>query len=282
MYRVSIMVYCGSKTIVPRGKVRATQEVQCGPQIRAFGRHVVRGDQAKAALAQWGSGKGCGKRSPTSVQGNCTRQFRLFGLLPIIESASDVHRRTFVAKTKEEHRRLPQVDITPPHAYTQNKYEGNIPSGATTVFCSVLWSQAEDDAARQPQNIPDGVGFAFGYFSPRLDKEKTITFNIVHVYVNPPYRGGKLPGQGVSISSLVVGELVKGVTYRVNEVNGKARNVRIQVDPVAPCFQLGNPQYMNTKRSNVLEDMYAGAGFSVIPLPHEGRQRRKVELIVRV
>jgi|TARA_B100001094_G_scaffold317653_1_gene360324 hypothetical protein len=276
------MVYCGSKNIVPRGKIRATQEVQCVRQIRAFGRQVVRSDQAKATLAQWGSGKGCGKRNPSSVQGNCTRQFRLFGLLPIIESASDVHRRTFVAKTKTEHRQLPQVIITPPHAYTQNKYEGNIPSGATTVFCSVIWSQAEDGAALRPQTIPDGVGFAFGYFSPRLEKEKTITFNIVHVYANPPYRGGKLHAQGVSISSLVVSEFVKGITYRAKEVNREARNVRIQVDPGAPCFQLGNPQYMNAKRSKALENMYVGAGFSVIPLPYEGRQRRKVELITRV
>lgn len=273
------MVYCGSKNIVPRGKVRATQEVQCGPQIRAFGRRVVRNDQARATLAQWGGGKGCGKRSPTSVQGSCTRQFRLFGLLPIIESASDLHRRTFVAKTKAEHRELPQVNISPPHPYTQNKYEGNIPSGATTVFCSVIWSKAENGAALRPQNIPDGVGFAFGYFSPRLEKEKTITFNTVHVYANPPYRGGKLL---TGISSLIVSEFVKGITYRAKEVNREARYVRIQVDPGAPCFQLGNPQYMNAKRSKVLEDMYVGAGFSVVPLPHEGRQRRKVELIVRL
>jgi hypothetical protein len=278
------MVYCGNKNIIPRGKAKATQEFQCDRQIRAFGRRVVRSDQAKATLAQWGSGRGCGKRSPTSVQGSCTRQFRLYGLLPIIESASDVQRRTFVAKTIAEHRtNLPIVDFKPPHAYTENKYTGEtLPRGATTVFCSVIWSQAENGAEHRPQNIPDGVGFAFGYLSPRLERQKTMICNIVHVYTNPPYRGGKLHGQDVSISSLVVRKFVEGVIFRAKEVNGQVQNVRIQIDPQAPCFQLGNKQYMTEKRSQVLEDMYVGAGFSVIPLPVEGAQRRKVERIVNL
>lgn len=277
--------YCGGKPLPPRGRTLATREEECVRQVRTFGRRVVRDENAARALngARWGSGKNCGKRTPSSVQGNCAQQFRLYGLLPIIDSVADLRRKTFVAGTAEEHARFPRVRFHPPHPYTQNRYEGNIQRGAISVFCSIVWSQAEDAATMNPQSLPDGVGFGFGYFLPRFTRGNVITFNIVHVNVNPPYRrGGATASADTSISSYVVRELVKGITQRARTVHPAARSVLVQVDPDAPCFQLGNPQYMSARRSNALEAMYTGAGFTVVPLPFEGPSRRKVEMTVKL
>lgn len=229
MHRKLKMPYCGGKLQIPRGRALATREEQCVRQIRTFGRRVVRNEDATRTLdnARWGSGQNCGKRNPLSVQGNCARQFRLYGLLPIIESESDLRRRTFVARTKEEHTRFPRVQFHPPHPYTQNRYEGNIQRGATSVFCSVVWSLAEDVAVMNPQGLPDGVGFGFGYFLPRLTRGNVITFNIVHVNVNPPYRrGSSTAATGSSISSYVVREFVKGITQRARSI--KCRSIQMR------------------------------------------------------
>ena len=284
--------YCGGKEEPPRGRSHATSPTQCARQIRAYGKRVVRDDtsqqEATNAGLRMSDGKGrkCGrKNSPNARQGNCSRQHRLYGLLPIISSRLDVHRQGFFARTLEEHVNLPNVTFATNHPYTVRAYHGI--NGAVnkisrgTVFCSVVWKDAEhpDAAKMNPQMLPDGVGFGFGYFAPhsRTGDRSHIHFYIVHVFVNPPFRRGE--GGGAHVSSIVVEEFVEAVKYRArHELH--ANKITFTIDPEAKCFQLGNTQYMTERQSQSFEDMYTNAGFEVIPLPSEGRNRRRVQLVV--
>lgn len=278
--------YCGGKADPPRGRLHAIAVAQCPRQIRAFGHRVVRDEPARAtaaaAAAAWG-GRRCGaKNSPDAVQGNCRSQHRLYGLLPIVASRADLWRGVFRAHTPAEHAQLPRVVLRPVHPYTQRAYEGindAVNRGALgTLFCSVVWRGADDRvaAAREPQRAPDGIGFAFGHFVKRRGPGSHAAFHIVHVNVNPPYRRGQ--GGGAHVSSWIVEELVAAVKHHARSVLGATR-VTLEVDPLAPCFQLGNTDHMSERRSQTLEDMYTRAGFSVIPMPSAGRHRRRVELV---
>lgn len=281
--------YCGGKHSPPRGRATATSATQCSRQVRAFGRRVVRDDPprtaAAAKAATWG-GERCGrKNSPNAVQGNCGRQHRLYGLLPILETRSDLRRVSSLVNTKEDHETLPLVEFEKDHPYTVHAYEGiNGPVSKVslgTLFCSVVWAGAPNvaAAAREPQSAPDGVGFGFGYFlRAKRTSNRLLHFHIVHVHVNRPYRRGR--EGGAHVSSFVVEEFVAAIKHRARTLG--AQQVTITIDKEAPCFQLGNREYMTDKRSQTLESMYTRAGFEVVPMPHEGKRgeyRRRVELV---
>ena len=335
------MLYCGAKEEAPKGREKAKKPDQCIRQIRAFGRNVVEGGPHAVGLRRLLNNKGsttkfgkdaaqnanCGKRTPGATQPDCTRQFRLFGLLPIVEKEEDIETKVFLItrkktdtsgeNAKSNHQKLlPKVKLD--HAYTKGKYEGIIPRGTTTLFCSVISKMTKDKktAFENPQKLPFGVGFAFGYFLNKLNKT-TLTFNIVHVSLNAPYRKGKkdqpreppktTPTKPppttastptttraartpktpttMSISPLIVRALVNAIKSKAKDVptekGKKATEVLIQVDPEAPCFQLGNPQYMNEKRSQTLQNMYTAANFKVVPLIN-GKTRRKVERTIQL
>jgi predicted ATPase len=98
----------------------------------------------------------------------------------------------------------------------------------------------------------------------------------VSVFLNKAYRKGRK--RETNLSSSILEHLCTAVRRRGN-AKGMAR-IRVTVDPNAPCFQMGNRQHMTDEKSMSLQNMYEGAGFDVVPLPHEGRNRRTVERII--
>jgi hypothetical protein len=227
----------------------------------------------------------CGSRNGATVQDNCRSQYRLYGLLPLIESESDLHFRSFPVQDPADFARLPRMRLD--HDYTRNVYEGrNVHSrGRTLLAVSIVWAGLEgaavEAAVRDPTGERGGVGLAFGYF--REDRptrrERQVTFHIVHVYVNPAYRRrSTAKHEGNLISSWIVEKLVAAVRIRARALG--AAQVEVVVDPNAPCFQLGNTQYMTEQRSKALENMYVRAGFEVVPLLERNRRTvRRVEAL---
>lgn len=267
--------YCGSKASPPKGRKKAEHESDCTGQIRAFGRRMARDVPAQDVERVTASGRHCGMRNHDAVMGNCRRQFRLYGVYPIVESRAEVRRRSFVAIGEEGFDALPRVRLT--HPYTKHIYDGSLVQKKPVIFVSVVWEGVDDvDAAAQAPQERGGIGFAFGVLDSAYG-----TFDIVHVNLNRPYRRGG--SEAAVMSSWIVRELVAAVMQRVRS-GGHARmrrsSVTFTVDPIAPCFQLGNAQYMTERQSQGLEDMYAAAGFEVVPLPHEGQRRRTVRLVV--
>ena len=273
--------YCGGKTNPPKGRRNASSPSECKGQVRAFGRRMYMEEKEKAnhlllnakSTSQKGS---CGKRSPSTVLENCVRQKRMYGLLPIVESMSDLKRRSFLAKEEDSFSLLPEIHID--HPYTNRVYTGrNLHTrGKTLLLVSVVWGGVEnvDEAAMSP-TLSGGVGYAFGWFDA-VARSSPLLFNIVHVFLNPAYRRGEERNTG--IAPLIVEQLVSSVLQRGRDnFPSRFTSVRIQVDPNAPCFQLGNSQYMSERKSMSLERMYTDAGFEVVPLPSEGRGRRMVQ-----
>lgn len=270
--------YCGGKSPPPHGRSMATSPTQCKGQVRAYGKRVrfdpVVAVMGRELLQRTG---GCGIRSKTSerVQEDCARQVRLYGLLPAVQDARDLRRRTFFADAPETYAALPRVRLTHPYTHAVHANANAHSRGGDLVFVSVGSERVEDDAwAHAPTDEVGGVGFAFGYFPRGQRGTKARSFHIVHVHVNPPYRKGA--ARASTVSSWVVEQLVASVVARARRLYGADVALTLEVDPNAPCFQLGNPQYMTEQRSQALEDMYVGAGFDVVPLPHEGRRRRTV------
>ena len=284
--------YCGGKPSPPRGRAMATDADACRRQIRAFGRRVVdpgmdarHAPTARALLA----GGEPGGRSPRgrpqcgaingrdARQSDCTRQFRRFGLLPIVEDRDDLRSRSFVwwpaladGGGQEDLPRLPTIK----HAYPNRVYRGESAHsrGKPLVAVSVGVDDDDDDDssaaagawAADPTRTPGGVGLAFGYFS---DARPTFrTFQIVHTHVNPPYRRGSGASEGPEVSSWVVEKLVAAVVRRARglaHARGVAPPARIllQIDENAPCFKLGDPKVMKPAQWAALGRMYEGAGF---------------------
>lgn len=278
--------YCGGKVSAPRGRQHASTETACSRQVRAFGRRLARGqgrEEAGRALLGMEAPRGrrCGSRSPDAVQESCPRQVRRYGLLPVIEARTDLTRRSFLARTAPEYAALPRVP-TPRHPYTATTLEGRNATtrGGTLVFVSVLWSGLGEDAegvAASPTTERGAVGFAFGYFGGRKGHGGVRHFNVVHVHVNPAYRKGP-PGYASTLSSWALEQLTRSVQQRGRELYGPGVAMVVRIDPNAPCFQMGNAEFMTAPKSQQLEDMYAGAGFSIVPLPAEGARRRTAEL----
>lgn len=211
---------------------------------------------------------------------NCSRQFRLYGVYPIVERPSDLSRRSRVAMTPRDFQALPTIKLEEQHAYTVRMYKGLNPhvSGSYPfIFVSVVWKDVGDiDAAAARPQDPGGIGFAFGYLHRGLS-----VFHIVHVNLNRPYRKGI--ARKSRMSSWVLSELVAAVMQRVRNspdlVAGD--HVEFTIDRAAPCFQMGSAN-MTEARSQSLQDIYTRAGFEVVPLPHEGRRRRTVRLELAV
>lgn len=285
--RITTKAYCGGKLDPPNGRTAATSPAQCKGQVRAYGRRVrfdpAATDMGRALLQRAGGGggaTGCGTRPGSSgrVQEDCAAQVRLYGLLPAVDRARDLRRRTFSAAAPEEYAALPRVSLA--HPYTHTVYaNGNFHSrGGDLVFVSVGAEGVADDAwAHAPTTEVGGVGFAFGYFPRGQRGTKARDFYIVHVYVNPPYRKGA--ARTSSVSAWVVEQLVASVVARARRLYGPDVALTFEIDPNAPCFQLGNAQHMTEQRSQALQGMYVDAGFTVVPLPHEGRTRRTVRLV---
>lgn len=256
---------------------------ECRGQIRSFGRRMVDmyEDESNALLkGAQGNVRSCGIRNNGAVLENCRTQERLYGLLPIIESREDLKRRSFLMGHPSMDGGLPNVSSAITHPFTVSAYEGNnfYSKGKVLVFVSILWNGIPDEdidrIARDPTSR-GGVGFAFGYFERVRATHKIHIFNIVHVFVNPAYRKGI--NKKSDVASWVVAELVSGVLYRAKKLYTQGE-ILIQIDPNAPCFQLGNTDHMTETKSMNLQEMYAKAGFNVVPLPLEGRRRRTVEL----
>jgi hypothetical protein len=242
-----------------------------GPDAAVVGRQL---------LQRAGRGGGCGTRPESSgnVQEDCSRQVRLYGLLPVLERASDLRRRTFFANAPETYAALPRVPLTHPYTHAVHANANSHSRGGEVVFVSVGAEGVEEQEwAHAPTENVGGVGFAFGYFPSGQRGKRARSFHIVHVFVNPPYRKGA--ARTSTVSSWVVEQLVASVVARARRLYGSGVVLTLEVDPNAPCFQLGNPQYMTEQRSQSLEDMYVGAGFEVVPLPHEGRRRRTVRFL---
>ena len=262
----------------------ATSPAQCKGQVRAYGKRVrfdpVVAVMGRELLQRAGGGKGgCGMRPQSSgrVQEDCARQVRLYGLLPVVEGARGLRRRTFYADDEASYAALPRVPLTHPYTRTVHANANAHSRGGDLVFVSVGAEGVDDrEWAHAPTDEVGGVGIAFGYFPRGQRGTKARAFHIVHVYVNPPYRKGT--ARTSAVSSWVVEQLVASVVARARRLYGADVALTLEVDPNAPCFQLGNAQYMTERRAQALEDMYVGAGFEVVPLPHEGRRRRTVRL----
>ena len=277
------MPYCGNKARPDA----ATNASQCKGQVRAFGRRVVPDQEARGRSLlslERGKGRRCGLYTTDregAVQEDCSKQWRLYGLLPIVESEADLSRRSFLATRAEEYASLPSVRID--HPLTRRVYEGDSADarGKPLVFVSVVWSGLDEAgkarAAAAPKEEVGAIGYAFGFFAGRAADR---VFHIMQVYVNPAYRKGR--ARRSTVSSLVVGQMVSAVASRARALYGEGRGLTIAPYPDAPCFQLGHPHHLSDPQSDAIEAMYVGAGFDVIPLPHMGRNRRSVELRVRL
>jgi GNAT superfamily N-acetyltransferase len=274
--------YCGGKAGPPDGRPLAASAAQCKGQVRAFGRRLIDAPEAAAARLSAAGGHGCGVRGAAALD-DCRAQVRLYGVLPAVDALGDLHRRTFVAGAADEYDALPRVRVA--HAFATNVLAGRSEHsrGGELVFVSVGVPRDDGDApwAARPTEIAGGVGFAFGYFRPERGGGRRhgggSVFHIVHVYVNPPYRKGGVR-RASQVSSWVLRKLVSAVVARARHHHGPGTPVELTIDPNAPCFQLGNPQYLTAARSDALERVYADAGFERVPLPHEGRSRRTMRL----
>jgi GNAT superfamily N-acetyltransferase len=249
-------MYCGRKS-PPRGKRVATSPHQCRTQIRAYGTHVVSKDIAQellgtapgpvlAELLQNGEGRKCGARLPHAPLRSCARQYRRYGLLPIVTDATDLQRRAFYAKAPDSYAELPKV---PPidHPYTQRALDGinNRSRGKEVVFVSVGSTAVEKSAwVHEPATCAGGVGYGFGYFDDK-GKKGVHVFNIVRIQLNGAYQGAKL-------SHLVLLEFAAAVRERAKAHKYKA--LVVTIDPQAPCFKLRDP---------AARRMYEKAGFTI-------------------
>ena len=175
--------------------------------------------------------------------------------------------RSWIADDPSSYAALPRVDIE--HGYTESVLHGTNPHSRSGTLLFVSVHRAGTRAADHR------VGFAVGYFPRPRSTAREVLFHIVHVHVDPAFRRSRLPH--ARVSSRVVEELVRAVTVRAHRLFPRATSVVLDVDPSAPCFQIGNPEYMSDRRSQTLLDMYRGAGFEVHAMPHLGPTRRRVE-----
>lgn len=287
--------YCGGKASPPNGRVHASSVTQCARQVRAYGRRMVSVGRTRGR-ALLGSASNepprrCGARNGTARQDDCTRQVRLYGLLPVVESRSDLRRRTWIANDAVGYASLPTAPPAAEHGYTDGvlRNTNRHSRGKELVFVSVGAGDGGDGWASNPVRTPGGVGYAFGYFDhvTRKPSRRTqeLSFNVVSIYVNPPYRKGV--ARQTDVSSWVVEKLVLSVAARARVLRRdfgwhNVRRVRVTVDPEAPCFQLGHEHHMTSQKSAALERMYVGAGFDVLPLPHLGTHRRTVVRVIKL
>ena len=269
--------YCGGKS--PGGR-RLGTEAECSRHGRAFGRRLLSTTEDPTTLAALQGGTGasagrCGKRRPAAAQETCARQVRLYGVLPAIDAAADLHRRSVLGTH-------PPAVPSPRHPYSASVLAGTNAHSrdGTLLFVSVVWAGLDATqtaaAAADPTRARGGVGYAFGYF---VASRRERVFHVVQVYVNPAYRRGP-PGYASQVSSWVLAELVAAVRQRAREdLYGPGIPLVVRIDPNAPCFQMGNPHHMSAAQSDRLEAMYLGAGFARVSLEAvEGRGRRTAEL----
>lgn len=268
--------YCGYKSRSPSGAEIGTDARQCAKQVRRFGRRMVPDDQVEEWMGRDGdvwsdTGSGCGRRGGARMS-ECRRHFRLYGVLPVLESADDLVHSCFVATARADlSRTMPRV--RPDHGYTDRVLSGdNVHSrdARAVVFVSVAWRGAGREALASPDATRGGVGFAVGYFPPtrrrkpsRRADDVAHPFHIVRVHVNPPYRRG--PGATFHVAAEVVRRLVEEVGRQGASLLPPGSTVRCQVDPNAPCFQLNNREYMTARQARSLIRMYEEAGFDVLP-----------------
>ena len=259
--------YCGNKMSTKR--TRASHPNQCKGQIRAFGRRIVPGGEELLRLDPGRQKQTCGAKPPfsqTKAASDCRQQWRWYGLLPVVETRDDLLYRSY-----SDRARLPSVRVS--HGFASNVYENTSSHSRNRpfLFVSVL-SRATTDtnkAALSPQDVPGGIGFSFGYFVPG---KSSITFNIAHVFVNPPYRHGRTHS---GVASMVVECLVSAVHARTRVLHPDAKTLVISLDPNAICHELGNRAHLTDKQSNQLEAMYSNAGFEPVPLLERGRRTMK-------
>jgi hypothetical protein len=277
--------YCGGKLDVRSN--RATSPKQCSRQIRAYGRRVVKDADAIRSgvrsdlLQDAGTGSRCGSKNGNARQDDCRRQIRLYGLLPALEAASDLRRRTFFAKTPEDYERLPPVTGNGTYATkvleNRNSRSRDCDLVFTSVGVPVEGSDVHPPWSRDPQRQVGGVGYAFGYFS-KTRSYGVRYFYIVRVHVNPPYRRGL--ARASKVASWVLREFVKSVEGRARSLYPKETGhpLTLEIDSDATCFQIGNRQHMTARESASLTQMYEDAGFEILDVSKiEGvKGRRKV------
>lgn len=263
--------YCGGKS-PPSGRALAEDENRCRGQVRLYGRRLVReGPSIIPMVDADGTGRGCGARANSKRRArmkDCKPQFRLYGLLPIIDSADDLAYRSFLADSPEGYARLPSVNVA--HKFAARIYDGrgahSRGSSSPLLFVSVVWKGLEDaDAARaaqHPQAERGATGFAFGQFALGR-RGGDAQFNIAHVYVNSPYRGR---AAAFAVAPWLISTFVTAIRRRYSELlaSGRAtsKTLLVRTHEEAPCLQIGHAHY-NRPGSRGLAPVYEAAGFTI-------------------
>jgi GNAT superfamily N-acetyltransferase len=199
----------------------------------------------------------------------CQRQYRLFGLFPVINKADDLRFETLFSPHSET--TASWVDMETPVEFLQHSYSRQVflkqhPNpGKTNVLFLIAYSDKMTDS--QLENAKDNwftargiAGYAFGYFETNR-RGQFIGFQIVRVFVHSIYRGTDfIPSKIIEeLKDRAKSMLITGLT-----------NARIGVDTDAPCFKLFTRDFESAGppwvRSNRIKTMYEKAGFTAVPV----------------